>query len=68
MPVWWARALMPPNIVASSSTITVSTLRALRHSTGRKAATLSLIASMPVRAAQPELNARISSTGPIAIR
>ena len=59
---------MPLNISASISTITVSTRRALRHSTGRKAATLSLIASIPVRAAQPELNARISSRGVRAAR
>ena len=39
-------------------------LRALRHSTGWKAATLSLIAAMPVKAAQPELKARINRRGP----
>ena len=58
---------MPPNIRASITTITSSTRRAFFHSTGRKAVTLSLMASMPVRAAQPELKARISSTGPKAI-
>ena len=61
-----ARALMPLNINASRITITVSTRRALRHSTGLNAITLSLIALIPVRAAQPELKARISSTGPNA--
>ena len=59
---------MPPNIVASSSTITLSTRRALRHSIGLKAITESLMASMPVRAAQPELKARINSTALMAER
>ena len=58
---------MPPNIVANSSAITVSTRRAFFHSVGRKAITESLIASIPVRAAQPELKARISNTPPTAI-
>lgn len=54
---------MPLNINASTTTITVRTRRALRHSVGWKASTESLMASMPVRAAQPELNALISRTG-----
>ena len=58
---------MPRNITASKITMVANTRRALRHSTGRKAITLSLIASMPVRAAQPELKARIISTGPMAM-
>ena len=64
MPSWEASTLTPPNIVASRITITVNTRRALRHSVGLNAMTLSLIASIPVRAAQPELKARIKIRPP----
>ena len=59
---------MPVNITANIDTITASTRRALRHSTGLKAATLSLMASIPVSAAHPELKARSSSMGPNTTR
>ena len=68
VPSCWASTLIPPNITARSSTITVSTRRAFFHSVGLNAITESLIASMPVRAAQPELKARISSTALMAVR
>ena len=53
-----AMKLMPRNRVAKMAAAHTSVIRALRHSGGLNAGTPSEIASTPVRAAAPELNAR----------
>ena len=58
MPIVLAMKLMPRNRAAKIPAAQTSVMRALRHSGGLKAGTPSEIASTPVRAAAPELNAR----------
>ena len=56
---------MPANVTASIEIMTVNVVRAFFHSGGLKAGTPSDIASTPVMAAQPELNARRMTNRPM---
>ena len=56
--------MIPLKVTARIPIIQVSVVRAFFHSGGLKAGTPSEIASTPVSAAQPELNARSTSRTP----
>ncbi len=57
-----ASTVMPPNMVTASTPIAARVAAALRACGARNAGTPLLIASTPVRAVQPDANARTSST------
>jgi hypothetical protein len=58
MPNWWLRKVMPRNIVMSRTAIAMRVFPALSDSGGLKAGMPLLMASTPVRAAQPLEKAR----------
>ena len=69
IPIVLAMKLMPRNSVAKIAAAQTSVIRAFLHSGGLNAGTPSEIASTPVSAAAPELNARrirkiVSACGP----